>query len=210
VVEPRASFSDYYERPLYRILFRWIDHRKVGVIRRALAGLEGPALLVDVGCGSGRVLARVARPGDLPVATDKDVRLLRVAVEGGLSPVQVDFDLPLPFADGSFDAALMIDTIEHVVEPRRALLELHRLLRPGGIAIVFTPPYDSVRWTLAERFHHLITGRPADHISPFTRESLARAMADCFGDHRLGRVNWNLSMYAIARKSAGGGEGPTD
>lgn len=181
----------------------------MAVIRRALAGLEGPALLIDVGCGSGRILARAARPGDLPVAADKDPRLLRVAAARGLRPVQVDFDLPLPFADESFDAALMIDTIEHVAEPRRALRELQRLLRPGGIAIVFTPPYDSVRWNLAERLHHLITGRPADHISPFTRESLAWAMASCFGHHRLGRVNWSLSMYAIARKPAGEGAGPT-
>lgn len=181
----------------------------MSVIRRVLTALDGPALLIDVGCGSGRILARATRPGDLAVAADKDLRLLRVAGARGLQPVRIDFDLPLPFSDGSFDAALMIDTIEHAVEPRRALLDIRRILRPGGIAILFTPPYDSVRWTLAERFHRFVTRRPADHISPFTRESLDWAMSCCFDDHRLGRVNWNLSMYAIGRKTAGEHPNPT-
>jgi SAM-dependent methyltransferase len=201
VVEQRPSFSEYYERPLYRILFRWIDRRKLTVIRRALATVNPDAVLIDVGCGSGRILARVARAGDLAVAADRDLRLLHAAGGCGLHPVRTDFDLSLPFADESIDAALLIDTIEHAVEPRRVLNDVRRVLRGGGIAVVFTPPYDSVRWILAERLHRLITGRRADHISPFTHESLSWAMAACFEDLRLGWVNGKLSMYAIGRKA---------
>lgn len=200
-VELRPSFSEYYERPLYRILFRWIDYRKLAVIRHALATLHPNALLIDVGCGSGQILARVARAGDLACAVDRDLRLLHAAGRRGLQPIRTDFDLQLPFADGSFDAALMIDTIEHAVEPRRALEDVRRILRPGGIVVVFTPPYDSVRWILAERLHRLVTRRQADHISPFTRESLLWVMSTCFEELRIGRANAKLSMYAIGRKA---------
>ena len=204
MVDQRPSFSGYYERPLNRVLFRWIDHRKVSVIQRELASLPCGAVVIDVGCGSGAILERLALPGNMKVAGDHDLGLLRVAQARGLFPVRFDFDAPLPFSDGSVDAALMIDTIEHTAEPRHALSELHRVLRPGGVAIVFTPPYDSVRWILAERFHSLITRRPADHISPFTRESFVWALSRSFGDFRTGRVNSNLSMWAVARKAATG------
>ncbi len=50
----------------------------------------------------------------------------------------------LPFADGSFDLAYTMGTIEHIAEYRQALGELRRVLRPGGRAIVGVPH----RWNL--------------------------------------------------------------
>jgi len=155
---------------------------------------------MDFGCGTGRILSRVARPGDHAIGAERDMLLLGAARDHGLVPLQADFDAPLPIADGTVDAALMIDAIEHTQQPARAIEELYRVLRPGGVAVIFTPPYDSVRWILAERFHHLITRRLADHISPFTTESLRWAIGTRFKSFRLGRVNSNLSMYVIARK----------
>ena len=182
----------------------------MNLIRRELASLPRGAIVIDVGCGSGGILERIALPGNIQVAGDHDLRLLRAAQARDLAPVQFDFDATLPFSDGSVDAALMIDTIEHASEPHRALSELYRVLRPGGLAVIFTPPYDSVRWILAERFHFLITRRPADHISPFTRESFVWALGRCFEDFRVGRVNANLSMWAVARKADRKPSGATD
>lgn len=184
-----------------RVLFRWIDRRKVSIINRALRSLRPGSIIVDVGCGSGRILQRVHTSAGLRVACDHDPELLQVVRSRGLAGVQLDFDGPLPFADGSIDTALSIDAIEHSTDPRLVLAELRRVLRPGGLAIVFTPPYDSVRWILAERFHGLVTGRPADHIAPFTRESFEWAVSRLFEDYRIGRTNSNLTMYAVARKA---------
>jgi SAM-dependent methyltransferase len=202
LADQRPSFSGYYEHPFYRLLFRWIDFRKVHVIRRVLSELPHGAVVVDIGCGLGRILSRVVRPGDTALAADRDFHLAAAARARGLTPVGADFDSPLPFGDGTVDAAMMIDAIEHSENPRRIIDELHRVLRPGGVAIVFTPPHDSVRWILAVRFHHLVTRRPADHIAPFTEESLEWAIGRRFEDFRLGRVNSNLSLYAVARKQA--------
>jgi len=49
---------------------------------------------------------------------------------------------PLPYPDSSFDAALLNDIIEHVVNPLALLSECNRVLRQGGTLIVSTPnPY---------------------------------------------------------------------
>lgn len=193
----RPSFSGYYDKPLYRLIFRWIDRRKIATIRAVVDRLPSPAVLLDLGCGSGEILARVARSGDLAIAMELNTELLGWAASRGLTPVCASFDQPLPIADASVDAALMIDAIEHTEHPHHVLRELSRVVRPDGRVVVFTPPYDSVRWILAERFHHVVTRRPADHVAPFTRESLNWAMTRTLDDVTVGRVNWNLTMFAI-------------
>ena len=203
IEDQRTSFSDYYGRPKYENLFRWIDHRKVHIIQREFAALPPGATIVDLGCGPGSILARTTRDQDFAVAADHDPLLLATAKGAGATPVLLDLDGDLPLASASIDVVLCTDVIEHIVEPKRALEEMSRVLRPGGTVIVFTPPYDSMHWNFAEWMHRLITRRPADHISPFTRESLTWWIGRYFVDCRLGRVNWNLSMYAIARKRVG-------
>jgi SAM-dependent methyltransferase len=61
----------------------------------------------------------------------------------------------LPFADGTFDAALNVVTLEHVREPARVLCELGRVLKPGGSLLLIAPheweehqqPHDFYRYT---------------------------------------------------------------
>ncbi|HYP08205.1 MAG TPA: class I SAM-dependent methyltransferase [Bryobacteraceae bacterium] len=63
--------------------------------------------------------------------------------------------LALPFADGTFDAALNIVTLEHVTDPARVVEELYRCLKPGGRLLLITPleweehqqPHDYFRYT---------------------------------------------------------------
>src|SRR3989344_3845528 len=55
----------------------------------------------------------------------------------------------LPFADASFPVAVMIEVLEHLAEPARALAEGYRVLEPGGTLLLTTrflaPPHDAPR-----------------------------------------------------------------
>ncbi len=61
----------------------------------------------------------------------------------------------MPFADESFDAALLTEVLEHVADPLGVLKETARVLRSGGVLLVSMPflfavhadPYDFQRWT---------------------------------------------------------------
>lgn len=61
----------------------------------------------------------------------------------------------LPFADGTFDAVVCLEVIEHVPDPERVLAEIARVLRPGGRAWLSMPflyplhdaPFDFQRFT---------------------------------------------------------------
>jgi ubiquinone/menaquinone biosynthesis C-methylase UbiE len=200
--QQRESFAGYYDRSVYDALFRWIDIRKRTIIRAAFADLPPGAMLFDLGCGSGKILSAVSRPGDTAIAADLDLNLLQRGRRRGVWALALDFDGCLPIADGGIDGATIIDAIEHTESPRHILDELHRVLRPGGTLVVFTPPYDSHTWIAAEKAHNFLTRRKSDHISPFTRESLTYAVGRRFADFRIGRVNLGLSMYAVAVKGA--------
>jgi SAM-dependent methyltransferase len=58
--------------------------------------------------------------------------------DGGLGAAVADVRR-LPFRDGSFDAVYSMGTIEHFRDPETALGEIHRVLRPGGRAVVGVP-----------------------------------------------------------------------
>lgn len=102
----------------------------LGMLREALAGAPGPALL-DIGGGTGNYAQALTDEGWQPLVADRSPEMLAQAKSKGLATVRVDAT-ELPFADDSFDATMLVAMIHHVDQPERALAEARRVLRPGG------------------------------------------------------------------------------
>jgi SAM-dependent methyltransferase len=133
----------------------------------------GAGRLLDVGCGAGALLdvARdegwdahgqdIAAPG----VAEARARGHRVCL-GPLRECGLEAE--------SFDAATMIEVIEHLVDPRETLAEVRRLLRPGGALLVATGDVGSLRARLRKgRWSYV---RPPRHVSYFTGDALERAL----------------------------------
>jgi SAM-dependent methyltransferase len=74
-------------------------------------------------------------------ADQKEIDYVSVDLDSPFAAVQADA-CDLPFKDQSFDLALCVHTLEHIPDDRQALREIHRVLRPGGQAVLQVPPSD--------------------------------------------------------------------
>ena len=101
------------------------------VARRLLD--DGATPVLDIGCGDGE-LAR-----HLPEGTWVGVDDSREMVARAPEPVRRGDAGALPFPDASFGSAALLYVLYHLDEPRHALLEARRVLRPGGLLAVALP-----------------------------------------------------------------------
>jgi malonyl-CoA O-methyltransferase len=110
------------------------DGRARAVLTRL--GDVGGKRVLDAGAGKGRYSALLQRrhPGAAITALDVSAEMLR-HVPPGITTVQNSL-LDMPFPDGSFDAVLCIEALEHAVRIPEAVRELVRVLAPGGTLVV--------------------------------------------------------------------------
>ena len=73
----------------------------------------------------------------------------------------------LPFPDETFSAVIATELLEHLKEPRQAISEIHRVLKPGGVLLLTVP------------FLFRVHGDPEDYYR-YTKQGLEAMVEDCF------------------------------
>ena len=124
--------AHWWSASLWRVAGHWLDWRLRDRVR-----LQA----IDVGCGAGLTLSRLEARPEIAEAlgVDPSPEALGYARRRGHRVVEASA-LALPFEDESFDVATCLDVIQHL-PPRgipTAVVELARVLRPGGAAVVRT------------------------------------------------------------------------
>jgi SAM-dependent methyltransferase len=124
------------------ILQEKLERRLMGeAIRQTRPG----DVVLDVGCGAGRVARLVARTSAaLCVGLDLSMGSLRGARRSGAGPVVQGDNLRLPFGSGCADLVVSNGVIHHTPDPAGAFRELARVTRPGGVLVVSV--YDRRGW----------------------------------------------------------------
>jgi SAM-dependent methyltransferase len=94
--------------------------------------------VLSLGCGVGvhEVALRSRRPDMDLVCSDIQDEML-TEVPGDMERVAADMTM-LPFTDGTFDAVYEITALVFVPDPERALYEMARVLRPGGVLVLLS------------------------------------------------------------------------
>jgi ubiquinone/menaquinone biosynthesis C-methylase UbiE len=117
-----------------------------------LPHLRSGMQVLDVGCGPGSITLGLAEVVVLGEVVGIDVQPSQVqrardqAVQRGVANVRFDVGdaYRLPFPTRSFDAVFAHTVLMHLREPVRALSEMRRVLRPGGIVGVRDPDYGTM------------------------------------------------------------------
>ena len=76
----------------------------------------------------------------------------------------------MPFGDGSFDRVIAAEVLEHIPLDQRAIGEIARVLRPGGLLAVTVPAWlpERICWRLSDDYHNT----PGGHVRIYTRPEL--------------------------------------
>lgn len=109
--------------------------------------------VLDAPCGDGTLARELAARGWHTCAAD--IEPVRFDGADGVRFVRLNLEAPLPFTDGTFDAVVSLEGIEHVLLPAQCLAEFCRVLRPGGVLILTMPNVNNVQ----SRWHYLVAGR---------------------------------------------------
>jgi len=177
------------------------------LVQEAIAGLPaGPAL--DAACGTGRQAAQLVAAGHTVIGVDRSVAMLALAKQ---KVPEADFRLgdlsALPLDDASVDIAVCSLALTHLADPTPAIVELARVVRPGGRVVVSD----------AHPTFVLIQGQalfPVDRAFAFVRNHVhlhstyLRAFATCglrplSCDEPPMQVDWSKGLFAGAAEAAG-------
>ena len=113
-----------------------------------LGHLRADMSLLDVGCGPGTITADLARRVRQVTAIDTSAEVLDLARPD--APGNVAFSVgdvhALRFADEAFDVVHAHQVLQHVSDPVRALREMSRVCKPGGIVAVRDSDYRAFAW----------------------------------------------------------------
>ena len=166
-----------------------------------LLKINGSEFILDAGCGNGRHVWQVCKANTgLSVAFDLDIpSLLRAKymldqmdlkseavgswhmVSGSVTS--------LPFEDAMFHKVICSEVLEHVPDDYKAVSELTRVLKPGGVLAVSVPSQfaESVCWRISDDYHNT----PGGHIRIYKKTDILGLLS-----------KFNLDIYAIRYKHA--------
>lgn len=162
-----SSIADRYER--FNALSSFGAYRRWLRTMMDQAPIDGSSDVLDIAGGTGdvsRMAARNFHPAHIQ-CTDLVPEMLEVAKahrdRGDFDGVPVDFEVvdaqDIPYGDDSYDVVTMAYGIRNMPERRRALAEMHRVLKPGGALVCLefsTPPNPLWRGLYHFYLRHLI------------------------------------------------------
>jgi SAM-dependent methyltransferase len=135
--------------------------------------------VLDLGCGAGRFLAALAEAGAEPVGVEVSAAALERARRNapGAELALVAPGGPLPLDHGSVDLVWCSEVLEHVADTAALLVEVRRVLRRGGRALVTVPYHGRVQGALVALSRFEAHFDPlGEHLRFYTRRSLAATL----------------------------------
>jgi ubiquinone/menaquinone biosynthesis C-methylase UbiE len=198
-----AEWATYYsDREQQTMLARNLAVRQRLALEMVEDRVPRTSKVLDIGCGTGEIAAALIHRGYEVWGLDIAEPMIRHARDRCLSGrFQVGDIEHTPFADNTFDTAVCLGIIEYLDTDERALGEIHRILKPGGIAVLSSSNAISplhlidrilvVLTTPARRLYSLLKNRSGGTPDPLNQ--LSRKVAG----RRYYRWKWLQQLRSV-------------
>lgn len=167
--------------------------------RRIIKYLPEKSKVLDLGCGyNGKLLRKIAYKIDCGYGIDLSVNSR--ANERNIELVEHDLSRPLPFSDGEFDIVISLANLEHLETPEQSMMEIYRVLKPGGKLLLTTPSIYGKYFLEFLAFIGLVSKREIfDHKQYFNKkilEDYCEKIGFSSYKHRYFQLFMNNFLYA--------------
>lgn len=169
---------DHYPKDAYAKLYEleadsfWFRNRNKLILKALAKNFPDATSLLDIGCGTGFVLAGIAaaNPRLRLVGSDLHHEALNYAQTRlpGVVLLQMDAGGNIPYVE-EFDVICAFDVLEHIPRDSEALKQIHQALKRGG-GLMITVPQHPWLWSRADD--------DARHLRRYTRQDLCRKLIE--------------------------------
>jgi len=150
----------------------WLDGRRARRLLKELRPpVDRPARVLDVGAGTGGVLARLRDRGVEVHGTTASRTAADVAARRHGISLHVATDIPPEIASLAFDAITYWHVFEHLEDPEAHVAVWPRMLADGGFLVIEVPNIDSIGVRLCRR--SWLGSDPVHHVNMMSRDEIA-------------------------------------
>ena len=150
-----------------------------GKLRTLVRSESEPPRLLDIGCSSGALLRSARCHGFDAEGVEPAAQAAEFARSTGLKVFQ-GYLHEARYPASSFNAATLMEVIEHLPDPSTLLREAWRVLKPNGVLVVGTGNGASwTAWLVGARWGYFHVEEHGGHISFFNPDSLGRLAQQC-------------------------------
>jgi DNA-binding transcriptional ArsR family regulator/precorrin-6B methylase 2 len=187
----------------------YVSEKDVEAAVTAMVGDEKVSVLVDLGTGTAQMLELLAGVADTAIGYDTNHDMLNIAranlEQKGLSHCHVRYGdiLSMPEPAGSADIVIIHQVLHYLDDPRSAVHEAARLLKPGGrLLIVDFAPHEIE--VLRERHAHRRLGFPRSEMADFVSAAgLEMAAVRDLAPGEDDAAQLTVSIWLAAKGAAG-------
>ncbi len=170
--------------------------------------LRGGQRVLDLGCGQGRHIHNIYHRAPVHViGVDLNMEDASATRDGltyfpppspgaqgfeHIAHIAVADATQLPFTDAAFDAIICSEVLEHIVDYKKALQEITRILKPGGVFALSVPRSwpEWVCWRLSKNY----AKEPGGHVRIFNARALKAQVETC--GLAFTRRHWAHALHA--------------
>jgi len=183
-----VSEEDYFDR----VAHQWDEMRKSffseAVRERALsvAGVEKGRIAADIGAGTGFITEGLVRKGLRVIAVDRSEAMLAEMKKKFEPSDEIDYRVgdaeKLPIPDGAVDYVFANMYLHHVESPLKAIMEMVRILKPGGKLVVTDLDEHTFEFLKEEHRDRWMGFRREDIERWFKESGLRNVSVECVGE----------------------------
>jgi len=190
---------DYYQKGIRKNVFQRIWHNnKLKIVLRFIPG--SPKTILDVGCASGWFISNISKKFPKSKCFGIDIYDKGIKFANKIYP-KIEFKVAdahkIPYKKNTFDLVICTEVLEHLDSPKSAILEIKRVLKKDGLAIIELDSGNllfSIVWYIWRKFWGKVWN--GSHLHSFNVAKLEQMILSC-GFKILKRQRFNFGMAMV-------------